>query len=365
MLVSPHLLDSRVEPAFERATWSPLMMRAAEIETAFEGLEAGLQDADGRRELFVVHPQAVQAGRGIAPTTQLALGVLLPGELSNPRRDNSAGVAMCIGGTGSITVAGRELTVTKNDVWTKPSMALEQFTNNGDVPFRYLRYSNAALLQTLNDYYVDGGREGKLNGGLEPEEGARSKDLTPPIPLGADGAQLLSYEHLIDPDYVEDNPLVFKWDEVKPHLSGVADIKTGYTGRPLYLLYNPATGRLNGTTATFFATIASPGPTFGGGTHRHMSSAVNYHFEGSGKSVVEGEEVEWFAGDLMLSAPGWSAHQHTVGPEGAKILTIQDHPFHISNGSLVWQEDIENGEIITLGSQRGFQTNIQQFASKK
>ena len=38
--------------------------------------------------------------------------------------------------------------------------------------------------------------------------------------------------------------------------------------------------------------------------HRHTSAAINYYFQGSGLSTVEGEVIEWKAGDLMLSAPG-------------------------------------------------------------
>jgi hypothetical protein len=63
----------------------------------------------------------------------------------------------------------------------------------------------------------------------------------------------------------------------------------------------------------------------------------------------------------MLSAPGWSVHGHYISPDGARILTVQDHPLHISAGSLVWQEDLEGGAILTLGGQAGFETNLAEF----
>lgn len=364
-LASPQLIDSRAQAPERRELWDPLMLRAAEIEDIFTRLAQGEPDERGRREMRVVHPRALGLGGGLSPTTAVSLGLLLPGEATVPRRNNASGVTMNLSGHAEVTTGDESFSVGETDVWTKPSMAMETLTNISDEPFRYLRYSNTALLETLEYYYEDGGPIGLFHGGPEPVEGGpRSKDLTPPIPLeGGRGEVLLPYEHLIDPEYVEDNPLHFTWDQVSQHLDRVRSLKSGYTGRPLFVLYNPATGRLNGTTPSFFATIAAFGANFSGPSHRHMSSAINYHFAGSGSSVVNGERVEWKAGDLMLSAPAWQEHSHTSGPDGALILTIQDHPFHISNGSLVWQEDIEHGEVIAIGNQAGFSTNIASAGS--
>lgn len=357
------LQDSRRDEREPRELWSPLKISAAEIEAQLTALEEGGQDVRGRREAYIVHPQAPAGVRGLAPATQVALGVLLPGESTDLTRDNTTGLAMGIGGTGSVSIGDRTMPIEQNDVWTKPTMRLERFANTGTEPFRYLRYSNAALLESISAYYEDHGSEVDATDAGVLESGPRAKDLAPAIPLSG-GAQLLPYEHLVNPDFVEDFPLHFAWSEVSQHLSGVLGLTTGYTGRPLVVLYNPATGRLNGTTPSFFATITAVGGEFIGGNHRHMSSAINYHFQGSGYSVVEGERYDWKAGDLMLSAPGWAQHQHFVSPEGARILTVQDHPLHTSNASLVWQEDIEKGEILILGSQAGFETNIADYAAR-
>jgi gentisate 1,2-dioxygenase len=122
------------------------------------------------------------------------------------------------------------------------------------------------------------------------------------------------------------------------------------------LLYNPATERRNGTTHSFFATIAGMPPNAPprpvGRGHRHSSAAINYWFQGAGKSIVMGETVEWGEGDLMLSAPGWAEHAHYPGPTGMAVLTIQDHPLQIGMESLIWQEDM-SGPILTLGSEAG------------
>ncbi|MFI9534361.1 hypothetical protein ACIG56_14070 [Nocardia fusca] len=365
MTTTAHLLDSRHEPRYQREAWAPLMISAAEIEAAFRALEAGDPDDRGRREMLIVHPQAPRGVRGLAPATQVSLGVLLPGESTVPIRANTTGLSMCLNGNGTIEIGTRTMTVGFQDVWTKPSMSMEVLSNNGTTAFRYLRYTNAALLEAISSYYEDfGSTVGSEPARSAPDGKRRAKDLAPAVELSDDGSQLLPYEHIIDPDPVTDRPLLFAWDDVSQHLSGVLGLRTGYTGRPLYCLYNPSTGRLNGTTPSFFATITAIGGDFAGGTHRHMSSAINYHFAGNGYSVVEGQRFDWSAGDLMLSAPGWAAHAHTITGAGARILTVQDHPLHTSTGSLVWQEDIDNGEVLALGTQSGFETNLAEYADR-
>ncbi|MFF7943475.1 hypothetical protein ACFZC5_27490 [Nocardia gamkensis] len=363
-MTAAHLLDSRHEPRYQREPWSPLMISAADIDAAFSVLETGNPDDRGRREMLIVHPQAPQGVRGLAPATQVSLGTLLPGESTTPVRANTTGLSMCIAGSGTIGIGNRTMHVVRQDVWTKPSMAMETLSNNGSTAFRYLRYTNAALLEAISAFYEDLGSTVDHPDAAPTSDKRRAKDLAPAIELGDDGSQLLPYEHIIDPDPVTDAPLLFAWADVSKHLSGVLGLKTGYTGRPLYCLYNPSTGRLNGTTSSFFATITAIGGDFAGGTHRHMSSAINYHFAGSGYSIVEGRRFDWTAGDLMLSAPGWAAHAHTISGEGARILTVQDHPLHTSTGSLVWQENIENGEVLALGTQTGFETNLAEYADR-
>jgi gentisate 1,2-dioxygenase len=93
--------------------------------------------------------------------------------------------------------------------------------------------------------------------------------------------------------------------------------------------------------------------------HRHVSAAINYYFSGSGYSTVAGERYEWAAGDLMLSAPGWTVHNHASKEEGPVYeLTIQDQPYHIQLESLLWQEELRSPPVL-LGVQTGFSTNRQ------
>ncbi|MEE4598956.1 cupin domain-containing protein [Streptomyces sp. DSM 41524] len=356
------LVDLRDAPARENHLWPVHIVRRAEIEHALGLLAEGEPGADGCREFSVVHPNSVEPGLGLAPGIDVVFGVLLPGEETVPVRHNASSVSMCLSGHGVTDIDESAFATGFRDVWVTPSMSPFVLRNPGDEPFIYLTYSNRPMLRKLEVYF----REEKPPVGVQAPAvdtptGGRVKDLAPGFPIGDSGAWLLPYEHLIDPEFVESRPLLWKWQDVAPHLGLLKSLKTGYTGRPLMCLYNPATGTRNGTTANFFATISNGSANLIGPAHRHSSAAINYILDGSGWSVVDGVRIDWEAGDIMLSAPGWAPHGHARGPEGASILTIQDHPLQIASESLVWQEDLEDGPILSLGKQAGFQTNLSQF----
>jgi gentisate 1,2-dioxygenase len=166
----------------------------------------------------------------------------------------------------------------------------------------------------------------------------------------------MPYERLIDPPVVESKALHWPWQQVKHHLDKLEALGKEYVGRRLYLLYNPITGRTNGTTPAFFATMTIRPPKIIDRPHRHSSAAINYYFGGRGRSVVEGKTYEWEAGDLMLSAPGWAVHNHASYDEPVYELTIQDQPFHLAMESLLWQESLKL-PFAVLGVEQGLGTN--------
>ncbi|MCI4644390.1 MAG: cupin domain-containing protein [Hyphomonadaceae bacterium] len=363
------MIDQRGFSARETEVWSSHMIRSGEIAEAIGMLSQGPAGRDGRREALVAHPSSQEPGIGLSPGIAVAFGVLLPGETTRPRRHNASSFTMALSGTAKVEVGDRSFDVTARDSWNTPGMRVETLTNTGPEPFTYVSYSNAPLLQKLEVFYEEFDPAVGDKAVAESEVAtsfstkiARAKEAAGgPVDVGESGAMLLPYEHLIDPDFVESHALLWRWEDLADHLGLVRSLTTGYTGRPLWCLYNPATGTRNGTTFSFFATMTAAGPNFTGPAHKHVSAAINYILDGSGYSIVDGVRLDWEAGDIMLSAPGWAPHGHATKGEGAVILTIQDHPLHIGMESLIWQEDIKGGPILTLGSQAGFETNLAEI----
>jgi len=354
--------------------WPALVIPREAIEAEIARLGALPRPADGRRCAWIVHPAADPASPGLAPGIRVSLEVLLSGESTAPVRHSSTRLGFCIAGDGEAIVGSRRIRFERHDVWNIPAMVPWAQRNDGRQVQAVLGYSNAPLLEKMNVHLVEQGAE--VEAALEvaqpragapatavPAEGAPPTPASlaaglPPgaFPLDEAGAYLMPYETLIDPVAVESRPLHFPWRSVKLHLDELQALGDRYRGRRLYLLYNPATGRTNGTTASFFATMCVRPPRIVDRPHRHAAAAINYYFAGSGRSTVEGRIYEWKAGDLMLSAPGWAVHNHASHGETVYELTVQDSPLHIAMESLLWQEDMK-GPIAVLGAGRGFTTN--------
>ena len=345
----------------ERApAWEPIVITKAEIDREIDRLASLPRPTNGRRRSFFVHPLNDKSN-GLAPGIEVALDVLLPGEETSTFRQNSTQVNFVIRGGGETEVGGKTTATRLHDVWNTPSMRVYRHRNTGSEVYARLTYSNGALLEMMNIHVVEENPQPVLRtvdpAAPHPEaDDERRKSPFGTFPLNDEGAWLMPYETLINPPSVESPALYWPWQEVKEHLDKLEALGKEYIGRRLYLLYNPMTGRTNGTTPSFFATMTVRPPKIVDRPHRHSSAAVNYYFSGSGRSTVEGKVYEWAAGDLMLSAPGWAVHNHASFDEPVYELTVQDQPLNIAMESLLWQESLKEPPAL-LGAEEGFQTN--------
>ena len=362
---SVRLVDVSGAPASELTRWSPVVIPKEQLEEQVTRLSGRPAPANGRRSVLLAHPESKEPGLGLAPGIRVTLDVLLPGERTQPIRHNSTQVNFCIQGGGSTLVAGRTIRFTQYDVWIHPSMAVYTHANDTNETQVRLAYSNAPLLEKLMIHYVEENPPAAADETVETA-GAGSGPSTTQFPdliqIDAEGSTLMSYAKLVNPEAVEQRPLHWPWARVKSELDKLAVLGKGYVGRRLYLLYNPATGRTNGTTNNFFAAITIRPPSINDKPHRHASAAINYFFGGSGKSVVDGKTYYWKAGDLMLTAPGWAIHNHSSNNEPVYELTVQDQPVNIAMDSLLWQEDLRHPPRL-LGSHPGFETTRRVAAT--
>ncbi len=346
------------------APWDPIVITKEEIEAEVERLAAMPRPDNGRRRSFFQHPRNARSV-GLAPGIQVSLDVLLPGEETATFRQNSTQVNFVIRGRGESEISGQRRETALHDVWNTPSMRIFRHRNIGDELYVRLTYSNGALLDMMNIHVVEQDPAPLLRS-IDSEEECAGHDARHASPFGTfqmtdEGAWLMPYELLINPPAVTSPALYWPWEEVKAHLDKLEALGKDYIGRRLYLLYNPMTGRTNGTTPNFFATITVRPPKIVDRPHRHSSAAVNYYFSGSGRSTVEGKTYEWKAGDIMLSAPGWSVHNHASHDEPVYELTIQDQPLNIAMESLLWQESLKEPPAL-LGAEEGFETNRRKVA---
>ena len=242
-------------------------------------------------------------------------------------------------------------------------MNVYRHVNDGDDLQVRLTYSNAALLEKMNVHVVEENppeTEAIQGDGPDGEIDARHVNPFGTFPLTDDGAYLMPYEQLINPDVVESKPLHWPWRQVKEHLDKLEALGTSYVGRRLYLLYNPATGRTNGTTHELLRDHDHPpaatSSTARTATPRRRSTTTS---PGSGHSTVEGKGYEWKAGDLMLSAPGWGVHNHASTRRAGVRADHPGQPAQHRDGVAAVAGGPE-GSRRAAGRAAGFETNRDQ-----
>ena len=359
MTAKDYFVDVTDKAPEENVFWEPVVISKETIDAEVERLAELDAPANGRRESLIVHPSSEKPGLGLAPGIRVTLSVLKPGESTTPYRHNATEVNFCIAGGGHAVVDGKRIPFAQYDVWNHPYYATYRHVNDGEELQVRLTYSNAALLEKMNIHIEEFDPAIVEEVKAEEDEGKddpRRKNPFGTFQLTDEGAWMMPYELLIDPPTVESKALHWPWQDVKHHLDKLQALGKEYIGRRLYLLHNPMTGRTNGTTPNFFATMTVRPPKIVDRPHRHTSAAINYYFSGSGRSTVEGKTVEWKAGDLMLSAPGWAVHNHASYDEPVYELTVQDQPLNIYMESLLWQESLKAPAAV-LGTQSGFATN--------
>jgi gentisate 1,2-dioxygenase len=347
-----HFADVSGQPLEQPVPWRPLKVAGEEIDAEIARLAEQPKPADGRRAALIVHPESTAPGLGFSPAIDVTIEVLLPGESTSPVRRNSGQVTIGIQGGGQVHVQGRDIALAKWDVANIPSMKPYVYRNTGSGVWARLTYSNAPLLAKLGVGYAEPVSEFSAGSAPSAPSAVYNRDTAPDFEVSPFGSRLRGYEFLTDIEVVDSNAHHWPWSEVRKHLS----TQRGDGKRTIMAMYNPATERRNGANHSFFVTAfyspAGGPPRQSERGHRHTSTAINYHFLGEGSSKVDGEVIEWKAGDLLLSAPGWREHRHTSGPNDVGVFTVQDHPLHIGMESLIWQEDME-GPILTLGSEAG------------
>jgi len=356
-------------PTGEPDYWEPVVFRAAEIDAEIARLASMAPPENGRRSSVFTHGRAPAEHPSLAPGIRVLLDVLLPGESTTAVRHNSTQVGFCIRGAGRVLIGAAGHDVQQYDCWNHPSWVPYTLANTGAEPFVRLTYSNAPLLEKMNVHLVEQVAELSVDSALAVQadgEGAMADDRRS-SPFGTfelgDGAFLMPYETLINPEAKPSRALLWPWAQVRGHLDQLEALGDRYIGRRLYLMYNPFTGRTNGTTPSFFATITMRPPGIVDRPHRHVSAAINYFFAGSGWSRVGGRRYEWGPGDLMFTAPGWMIHNHASDEhERVYELTIQDQPINIAMESLLWQEDLKRPARV-LGAESGFSTNREPLGA--
>ena len=283
--------------SFRAAAWS---YSAAREALARAGGSIGMEFAE-RRNLIMTNP--AEGNRYPTVRTQvLAYQMLLPGERARTHRHSPhAGRLVIDADDGAYTVVeGVRLPLSPGDVLLTPGWHWHGHAHEGTSPAYWLDFLDAPLVQLLDPMF------------FEPYPGDWQEPASTTL----------------------DSPFLFRWEDSRRRLEEAVPSPNGHYGRRIEL-GNPAL-----PTIGLYMHRLTPGVRT-----RSLQTTANYQYcvvEGTGRSIIEGQEISWSRGDVFL-APCWSTQEH-YSEAGATLFEMTDEPLQRYCGYLRSSADIERGD---------------------
>ena len=273
----------------------------------------GTQDAE-RRVIMLLNPGL--AGR-IATTNSLFSGlqIVMPGEAARAHRHTPAALRFVIESDGGYTtVDGDRVPMHPGDLVLTPNWTWHDHGNDTGNPMIWLDGLDIPLTHLLEAVFFEPYPED-----VQPVTRPTDSSLT----SYGSGALRPAWET----HEAAHSPLMrYPWDKTWSALKGLAPSADGSPYDGVVLEYsNPNTGGPVMPTMACHVQLLRPGESTK--AHRHTASAIYHVVEGSGHSVVDGQQLTWRDKDVFC-VPGWTFHEHVnaSATEPAVLFSFTDAP---------------------------------------
>jgi gentisate 1,2-dioxygenase len=260
---------------------------------------AGLVSMDQaeRRNLIMTNPLPGNT----YPTTKtqvLAYQMLLPGEHARTHRHSPHAGRLVLESDGAAytVVNGVKIPMHRGDVVLTPGWHWHGHGHDGTEPAYWIDFLDVPTVQMLGPMFYE------------------------PYPDGWQPAEVET----------RDSPMLFSYDQTERRLDATQPDPSGKYGRRIEL-GSPAL-----PTIGLFVDRYDPGFA-----SRPYRTTANYQYcviEGSGSSIVDGVEVAWSTGDVIV-IPTWHEQQH-FSSDGATVLAVTDEPLQRLCGYLRTSDEV-------------------------
>lgn len=270
-----------------------------------------------RRALMLMNP-GLEKEAAAATNLYAALQLVLPGEVAPSHRHVASALRFVIEGEGAYTTVNGERTIMRpGDLALTPSWAWHDHGNESDLPMIWLDGLDLPVVNALE------------TGFMEPDERGQSQERARPD----DASAHMLAQGRLDPVWERErwehpySPVVnYPWERTAQTLEDtLADTEGSETDGVIFEYTNPYTGGSALPTLGCFVQALRAGMHTA--AHRHTTSAVYHVVRGNGKTVVDGEELEWGPHDTF-AVPGWSVHEHINADSDADavLFSFTDDP---------------------------------------
>ncbi|GME33218.1 Gentisate -dioxygenase protein [Neofusicoccum parvum] len=247
----------------------PLIMQAGELVTG--------EDA-ARRGFLLVNPE--RHAPYTTDTISSGFQALMANEKTIVHRHTAFSATFIIEGAGFATINGRRVPMKRGDVVLTPSWDWHNQDSVAKEPLIWLDMVDVSTLKHLPAGFVEFYKD--------------------------------QQSYPADPVEAENSPLVFPWADMKAKLD--AD-QRDWVSVPYLRKSCREVSRTLGCSAERLSPGATSPPV------RETASAVYHVIEGSGYSVIDGQEVQWSRGDTFC-IPAWHRYCHFASV-GAPVYLVR------------------------------------------
>ena len=265
----------------------------------------GVLDAAGR---LVDHTQADRrnvtltnpAEGNVYPTVRTmvaAYQLIRPGEIALAHHHTPAALRIILEGHGTYTVVeGDRVEMRPGDVLLTPSWAWHEHSAAEDSDDCYwVDILDVPLVHLLEPMFFE-----KHPEGLQTEV----RDL-------------------------DEHPIAFRWETSLERLAAETEAPADGMSEREIELHGPEGGSAMPTIALHVQQMSAG---FTSAQRRTTANSLFTVIEGSGRTVVDGETLDWQVGDI-IAVPAWRPYQHFVS-EDARLVRASDEPVYTALGLL-------------------------------
>ena len=303
-------------PLFTREPSSTMVAchwRSADIRQSLERIGESLKLAAGgvRRTLRLTNPGL---DYGTTPTIWASIQYILPGEVATAHRHTANALRFIMEGHGADTIVdGEKYEFNKGDLVLTPSWSFHDHEHKGDRPMIWLDVLDISLVRKMEAVFYESGETARSPVSSFPDASYREFGSGIMRPARA------RYGRFTNP------LLVYGWDRAEAAVLQAGELDPDPFDDTLLEYCNPTTG--GPALSTIGTALQRLRPGISLQTQRHTGSSVPYVVRGSGRTVVDAQELHWDAGDF-LAIPPWAAHSHhnRSSTEDAILFQVNDFP---------------------------------------
>lgn len=290
-------------------------------------LESGglITAKEAERRVLVLENPGMRGRSQITTSLYAGLQLILPGEVAPSHRHSQSALRFIVEGEGAYTAVDGEKTIMREgDFVTTPTWTWHDHGNDSDRPMVWLDGLDIPIAQLLDVSFVEG---------LDRDE----QPLSRPV-----GDSLARYGSGLLPDgYEATGPAspVFNYPYARTReaLETMRRTEEWDPCHGLKMRYvNPVTGDYALPTMGTFMQLLPKG--FEGTPYRATDATVFSVVEGSGRTVVGEQTLEWRPRDTFV-IPSWRSHTHHADAD-AVLFSFSDRPVQVKLG--LWREQRGN-----------------------